>query len=326
LDPVAPWTRIDLPAPPDGEALHGIWGTGGSDLYAVGAQTVWHSSDGGQTWTHQIPQPTSDGGYGLAISGSSSSDVYVAGGQRLWHSTDDRTWSSAQVATDIETLWAGGTGTALTASGDSPSLGSTMGYWVERSADGLTWTEAFRAGGGGLEWATDVLAMWGDGRGLVVAVGTQGDVGVFDGVSNGPRQPVLLVSTDGGASWRDLADPNGTKLEAGLDDGIASVWGMGSALVAACPRGLFRSTDQGMTWSAVDPMVARAVGGDDQTFYAVGARGAVRRSTDGGLTWTVVPTGVELDLDAVWVGNGVYVGGTATTGAGSSRPVLLHRS
>ncbi|MAF12885.1 hypothetical protein CMK11_20740, partial [Candidatus Poribacteria bacterium] len=85
----------------------------------------------------------------------------------------------------------------------------------------------------------------------------------------------------------------------GTDDG---------ALLAGTGRGLYRSDDDGGSWTrsgfAGEQVDAMAV--DGQTVYvgvSMGGRRAVRRSDDGGQTWEV--TGLKLRPHALAVADGV---------------------
>src|SRR5262249_3994561 len=57
--------------------LRAVWGSGPSDVYAVGATgTIVHSDDGGVTWTARQSGTTSNL---WGIWGASSSDIYIVG-------------------------------------------------------------------------------------------------------------------------------------------------------------------------------------------------------------------------------------------------------
>lgn len=89
----------------------------------------------------------------------------------------------------------------------------------------------------------------------------------------------LMVSGDGGATWREAPVP------APIAD-IAAAPGAPRRLVAAGQAGVLASADGGRTW--------RPVGGDAvllawparDALYGFAASGAVRFSRDGGVTWT----------------------------------------
>ena len=110
-------------------------------------------------------------------------------------------------------------------------------------------------------------------------------------LAGGHERSELFRSTDGGATWTNLA----SQLPAGI--GFASqplvldaqTYLLGT--LGAEGAGVFRSTDGGSTWSQVstNPVVGPPLRAQDQSIYWLieGGRGLIR-STDNGATWTVV--------------------------------------
>jgi photosystem II stability/assembly factor-like uncharacterized protein len=130
----------------------------------------------------------------------------------------------------------------------------------------------------------------------VVAVGDQG---------------VVLVSQDGGRSWRDVAVPHSRIADklirvTTLADGQAWAVGEGGSVL--------RSTDFGQTW--VQTGVQEDTSWNDIAFqsdqaWLVGEFGRIKRSTDKGTTWHEVSSPIKTSLMAVTFKdsmNGVAVG------------------
>lgn len=117
----------------------------------------------------------------------------------------------------------------------------------------------------------------------------EGALGVTGGA--GWTGGILLVTTDGGATWAERTPP-GAKW-------VHGVWVRGSKLWAACENGLYTSTDRGLTWSAAQLTGAVSLRGvsffDDQLGLAVGYGEEIFRTTDGGATWSRVRSGLHDD-------------------------------
>ena len=136
------------------------------------------------------------------------------------------------------------------------------------------------------------------------------------------------VSTDGGATWRTVADATGATLT--LTGVTTADTGLVRAVVANA-EGAVRSAAAALTVTAVAPTVTSGpsdvstTAGSDAVFQVAVAGDPVpgvrwQRSRDGGTTWTDVAgaTGTTLTLPAVAVtDDGVLVRAVATSTAGS---------
>jgi len=164
-------------------------------------------------------------------------------------------------------------------------------------------------------------------------------------------------STNNGASWAVLSTPSGNLLSittvgsnifVGANAGgiyrssnggttwtqpltaSTNVWSfatIGSTIFANSTTGLYKSTDDGLSWTLVSnpgsswqacPMVA--VG----TTLLVGTSTGVKRSTDSGLTWTLVNTGLTVEVAGLAADNQfAYAGsgGYTLTGSFWRRPL-----
>ncbi|MBT3222372.1 MAG: hypothetical protein HN348_25135 [Proteobacteria bacterium] len=114
----------------------------------------------------------------------------------------------------------------------------------------------------------------------------------------------ILRSFDGGASWEELDEKNGLKvdelylgtLDMHPDDSDILLTAADSApYVPILDRelgGVYRTEDGGDTWTEVSPYPANAVGfcsGNPDVAYAIG--GSISRSTNGGKTWELISEG-----------------------------------
>jgi photosystem II stability/assembly factor-like uncharacterized protein len=109
---------------------------------------------------------------------------------------------------------------------------------------------------------------------------------------------VILVTADGGSSWKDAALPSSGNpnklLRVRIFDGVA--WAVGEF------GALLRSDDKGQTWTRALPEKDRAWNAVfflGQTGWIVGEFGAVKRTTDGGATWAEVEARNKVSLMAV---------------------------
>jgi photosystem II stability/assembly factor-like uncharacterized protein len=208
-------------------ASDALGGQDAMNLVRPGRQTLWvaghmvfgKSTDGGKTWSNVRPSglPGLDV-HGFAADPRNPRTLYAAiAGRGLYRSTDGGN-SFSVVSTDV-----GAAVMALAVTPDGRILAGDMqkGLMVSRDA-GKTWDVNLRAGLMGL--ALDPA----DPK-RVLAVG-----------------PGVLLSTNGGGSWKKVLD---------LPDGGGPVaWSKSNpsiAYVVGFDRMLYRSTDSGRTWSAV---------------------------------------------------------------------------
>jgi photosystem II stability/assembly factor-like uncharacterized protein len=305
-----------LPKGVTDECVAGVWASGPTDLYAMGSQALWHSQDGGRTFRGAIP--TCPAGakdcYLRGIGGSGPDDVYLSQGLLVQRSTDGGT-TFAPTSTDangiVGAIWAAGPDDVEVT---QVPFGACDGYDVLASTDhGKTWNEG--EGAGENTSALDPVSppsLWGSGKTRVMAT-TITSYGA-PGPGSVAISSLVLLSTDGGASWQRSYVP----ARGGLD----AVAGVGDTILESGPKGTFRTTDDAQTWAQVAKLHALAMASDGSTVYAVGARGVAAMSKDAGTTWTRLATGVTGDLDTAWAGDGVVLvgGGCSNT---ASTPILL---
>jgi hypothetical protein len=156
---------------------------------------------------------------------------------------------------------------------------STAGNTILASSG--TWGQ-FRSNDGGTTWVQsgprkrDVFSIVATPSGTTIA----GTVGAR-----------TFVSFDDGANWTQA-------LEGAICDNIFSLAAYGGTVYAGTECGIYRSTDEGLSWSSAGtdaetgPVASIAVQHDDGDVYA-GTLFGVLRSSDGGLTWQQSGLGTE---------------------------------
>ena len=145
-------------------ALHGVWGTAGNNVFAVGADgTILHYD--GHSWS--TPMPSGTPAFLRGIWGRSASDIFVVGdGGTILH-YDGHNWSTMESGTELflHSVW--GTGeNHVFALGES---GTILHY------DGHHWST--------MKSGTELFLhnVWGTGENDVFAVGESGTILHYDG-------------------------------------------------------------------------------------------------------------------------------------------------
>ncbi len=279
---------------PDGGTVHALAASAdGSVVYAGTHAGIFRSADRGATWVRASAGLSLSPVRCLAVDPSDSGAVYAGTDGGLFVTSDSgEHWRAATslasppvtaLALDARkparlyvgtrgrgVLWSGDGGATLLAGtldhGDVRALAvdpRDRSVWAAteeglfRSADhGFGWTAAGKPSG-------RVLALVLDPRvpGRAYA-GTAGDG--------------LIVSVDGGSSWRP------TKLSAAFVTDLAPVAGPPAALLAASTDGVFSSTDGGATWklARIGAIEALAPAGPG-VVLAAGLRGVLRAEPPG---------------------------------------------
>jgi len=257
-----------------------IWSLQSSSFfYSIAASrksiygTSWHSqlqksSDAGLTWT-ALPVITTD----VAV----VKDVVLALGDSLFRSTNDgATWSLTIPPLGSTRI------TSLMVADTLAFVGTDSGYCVSFDC-GVTWSrvQAFPSG----TWITSIAAC---GSLLFGGIGVDG--GVYR----------ICKSSDRGISWSPLADSLGRELLI-----TPRVYSNGHAVFAYNPAsyyskgGLYKSTDQGLTWVRADSGIYRGASiwtwerSGDSLF--LGTASGIFLSVDEGGLWRKFDAGIAED-------------------------------
>jgi photosystem II stability/assembly factor-like uncharacterized protein len=319
-------------------------------LFAATNQGLYRSSDGGATWsrlTRGLPEPS--GVRLILFDPASPKRLYaftvkgpsLAG--RLFKSTDTgASWRPADgglenqsvlaLAIDPrspQTLYAG-TGNRVYKSVNggatwkkSGLIGLTTALMVHPTQGNVVYAGTvaglFRSTDGGSRWARLSQGLPGQGTITALAVFPSSSQSLYAGVSTTVERGGVFNSTDGGESWalhsRGLSALAVSSVA--IDSQTAgTLWIVANTL-------LFKSTDQGATWTRVqigqvfgDHAPSKVVVDpfDSATVYVLLGGGELRRTRDGGQTWEVVgdpqvsATKILLDpqtpstLYATWMG------------------------
>ena len=289
---------------PQGNLLSAIWGSSGTDIYAVGAVgTIIHYD--GATWTAQASGIHESL---VGVWGSSANDVYAVGGgfyRPVILHYDGTEWQNQYVNGDeLRGVWGSSANNIFVVG----RQGTILHY------DGTSWSAMPGAG-----W-TDLNAVWGSSANDVYAVGRSGTILHYDGATwtattqgtqdwlyvwgTGPSNVYFVnynrtVIHYDGATWS--ASPEFWGYPKGL-------WGTSSNDIFAVGvavgdvTGAIWHTD-GAAWTAVPgsfPDTLIGVWGSSATnVYAVGSSGAILHYD--GSSWTpmhrAVPSG---ELHASW--------------------------
>jgi hypothetical protein len=302
--------------------LNDVWGTGPTDVYAVGNGTVQHWD--GRAWT-AVP-----GIFGQTVSASGPNDVWIGASNGLQH-FDGTSWSRvpALEATDV-------VGVAALAGNDVWVAAIHGGVADVEHFDGTAWTVSFHIPNGNEIIVASLAAsssrdVWVVGSQPVATV-RRGYVVHFDGaawaetpvppsplsrvrtmagigtVAVGPNGGILLLTGGSTPGFKDERSGPIQDLSGVWGSSPADVWATGGAgtvlhfdghAVTTVPTGV--SVDLSDTWGTAP---------DD--LWAVGGSGTALRFD--GTGFRAVPTGASVDLKAVFTAarNDVWAGGGST--------------
>jgi photosystem II stability/assembly factor-like uncharacterized protein len=261
-----PWTRLDSDTV---WSLHGIWGVGRDDVYAVGEHgTVLHRFCRSSVWR---PQATGSDLRLLSIWGPDARTLYATGGicGGLLRSTDGGVhWTRSSLlptGRDRFTQVHGANGRVF--------LVGKRGRIARSDDAGESWTIGSSA-------QAHVEAIWA-GASSAFFVGSDS----------------IYRSVDRGASWH-LVHRGSLVLHAVWSDGDGRVFAAGRTQLVA-------SDDDGDSWressfSAARGHIAALFGTSDGALHAAGANGLLARSTDDGRTWEQAPLRYRKHLYGIW--------------------------
>jgi uncharacterized repeat protein (TIGR01451 family) len=225
--------------------LWGVWGSDGSDVFAVGyVGTIMHYN--GTTWSTMSSATTS---YLSGVWGSSDSDVFAVGTYGAIVHYDGAAWSAMDSGTTegLSGVWGSSGGDVFAVGGP----GTILHY------DGTIWSTMDSG-------TTDYLSgVWGSSGGDVFAVGYDGTILHYDGATWSPMDSGTtdyLASVWGSASTDVFAvGGDGTivhydgtawsPMDSGTTATLRSVWGSSGSDVFAVGQGGTILHYNGMAWS-----------------------------------------------------------------------------
>jgi len=243
--------------------LRGVWGSGASDVFAVGhGGTILKSADG-SSWSSQTSGTvnTLDGVWGY-----DATHVFAVGASgTILKSTDGSSWSSLTSGTtnNLYGVW-GYDATHVFAVGASGT--------ILKSTDGSSWSSLTSG------TTNNLYGVWGYDATHVFAVGASG---------------TILKSTDG-SSWSSLTS--------GTINNLYGVWGYDATHVFAVGASgtILKSTD-GSSWSSLTSGTTNNLygvwGTASDNVYTVGHNGTILRYAS---SWSSLTSGTTNNLYSVW--------------------------
>ena len=291
---------VEMPAPADEDFFH---------VAALGGQLVVSAEDTGLFLT-------ADGGASYRRVGLSAADVHalavVGGGTSLLAATTFGTFSAPLPESTVNQDW------GITA--DQSAIGQRVvslavapdGSVYSIVANAFSRTNINRSTDGGASWTT-VEGVRTSSRGFqVLATGDRVYVTINDGQS-----PGVLVSRDGGQTWRKNNLPMLVTAIAADPTDPERIWLGG-------PSGLYRSDDEGQTVTQLSsaPVSAVAIDPRNPSHLVVGGTGLFE-SNDGGRHLSVALTsGFRLSVTAIQFGaHGVVYAADGAAGDSAGLPV-----
>jgi len=269
-DSGATWTQVSVNAPNGGSSVTALFVHAG-DLYlgnsgTFGDRGLYRSTNGGVNWTKVT----------TSLAGDPSIGAAAALGGTLLAGTFDGAFRTTDAGATWTDTWHGSSGVF----GSQAMIHSFGPLFVA--------VDAVLSGGSGIVSTTDDGVTWPPVSG-VPAGGTAYDFlehggSLFAAVYGGIRG--VYVSTDGGATFA---------ITGSWAPGVVlrCLHAHGSVLLAGSSDAYFRSTDDGATWTSHTTLGwVEDFASLDGLLYAGRYPGGVSRSSDGGLTWTALSSGM----------------------------------
>jgi photosystem II stability/assembly factor-like uncharacterized protein len=261
------------------------------DVHAIDDRTAWmisigngpqsriyHTRDGGASWTRQFINPDSAGFYdclamwdarrGLAIGDAIGTDMAVL-------TTEDggATWS--RVPQDRLPRAQPGEG-SFAASGTCIATQSGGRAWIVMSSP--TRARLIRTADYGRTWALETLPITtheGSGPQSVIFLDSRRGMVLAGGAAVQPSDTLIAVTEDGGNTWTPRASP---PFKVGTWGGSFVPGARTPTVVAVGPSGSAWSRDMGATWAVIDSANYWSVGvASRRAGWAVGPNGRITR-------------------------------------------------
>ncbi len=267
---------------PQAALFHGIWGSSGSDVFAVGTGGLIMHFDG-TTWT-QMASPVAQDLY--CVWGSGPSDVHAGGAAGTMLHYDGMAWT---------TVPSGTAGVISSISGSGASNAYAVGWdGVNLHWDGQSWSSF-----GSVYY---LESAWCAPDGSVVAVGGICSVTIH----------INKVMRGTASAWFEDINVPSCDLSGVWGSSLTDVYAVGSACRLSPSKPNMVRFD-GVQWTPIRRSSATlhdVWGFSAKSVYAVGAAGTVCHFD--GTSWTQTASGIAHDLYCVWgsASSGVFAGGT----------------
>ena len=265
------WTLVERGT----DLFRGVWGSGGSNVYAVGTYgAIFHYN--GEHWQY-MDSPSYDTLYD--VWGASETDIFAVGGISTSGSIvlhyDGTRWreTSGGKFDILNSVW-GTSGSNVFAVGGSTADGGSILHY-----DGRQWRQI-------VHHDNELERVWGASENDVFAVGKKGTILHYDG-----------------SGWQAM--------DSGTDETLYGVWGASDHVYAAGNGGVILHYD-GASWQPMESGVTDHLYGlwgcSETEVYAVGRKGLILRYD--GSEWRTVDSGSDASLWGAW---GVCPGNGAAT-------------
>jgi hypothetical protein len=281
---------------------------GRDGLYFIANDSVYRSTDAGDNWNYTGSTGQAAMQIGYSGKKSNESALIASGGfNGIFRSTDrGATWTRAEDGLPAN---------AVTSSMVTVLEDGEYSVWVCVQDQGVYYTD-----NGGKDWdkECDGLPEYGNGypnftklveaKGKLFGVTEHSvyeysfaeevwkkanhllgkNIQAFGSVMYSSSSDGVEYSGDGGLTWQTL----------GSDMRYATIGDFASsrkAVLAAAQNGVFRSVDDGLTWTKTGEFYTEDLAAGHGVAYAESLEG-VRRSLDDGITWNLANTGIDEEL------------------------------
>ena len=321
------WQLMRRAMPWQARYLLGVWGSGPSDVFAVGYSGTILRHDGTK-WS-VMASGTSE--RLMAVGGMGAKAVLAVGLKGTVLRYDGSAWQAVSAGTtrDLYAVWGSPSGVAFVAGDGGTMLRYSGGKWTPSPTGtsnllGGVWgssaTDVFAVGYNGTilhfdgkAWSAmasgttnHLLGVWGSSPTKVLAVGSKGTALRYDG-----------------KAWLPLKTPTVEQLAAVWGTSATDVYAVGADLITGSLAGALILHFDGTAWSRVNANAAGmlhgvwassagkifAVGGQT-TWFAYGAAGSLVLQHDGS-SWRQMTRGRVFDYTSIWGASpsDVFIGG-----------------